>query len=93
MFVWIRIDIIKFSYRNLQCYLYALNLPLGLGISIVSGRVEGSQAVSGIFIKNVLPDSPAGKTGKLFTGDRLVEVGGVQLTNADQVRSSLPFLN
>ncbi len=52
----------------------------------MSGRVEGSHAVSGIFIKNVLPESPAGKTGKLFTGDRLVEVGGVQLTTADQVK-------
>jgi len=56
-----------------------------LGISIVSGRVEGSHAVSGIFIKNVLPESPAGTTGQLHTGDRLVEVGGVQLTTADQV--------
>jgi hypothetical protein len=60
-------------------------LTAGLGISIVSGRVDGSQAVSGIFIKNVLPESPAGATGQLFTGDRLVEVGGVKLTGADQV--------
>lgn len=40
-----------------------------LGISIVGGKVDvaaGSGApISGIFIKNVLPDSPAGRTGQL----------------------------
>jgi hypothetical protein len=56
-----------------------------LGISIVSGRVEGDLPISGIFIKNVLPGSPAGNTDQLFTGDMLLEVGGVQLIGADQV--------
>lgn len=37
----------------------------------------------GIFIKNVLPDSPAGRTGKLFTGDRLLEISGVPLNTSD----------
>ena len=40
-----------------------------LGISIVGGKVDvaaGSGApISGIFIKNVLNDSPAGRTGQL----------------------------
>jgi len=58
---------------------------LGLGISIVSGRVEGDLPISGIFIKNVIEDSPAGKTQLLFTGDMLLEVGGVKLIGADQV--------
>ncbi|KAK9712731.1 PDZ domain [Popillia japonica] len=37
------------------------------------------ETILGIFIKNVVPDSPAGKTGKLNTGDRILEVGGVDL--------------
>lgn len=39
-----------------------------LGISIVGGKVDLSwsgSSVTGIFIKNVLPDSPAGKSGLL----------------------------
>lgn len=56
-----------------------------MGISIVSGRVEGDIQISGVFIKNILPGSPAGITGQLFTGDLLLEVGGVPLIGADQV--------
>ncbi|XP_064604764.1 multiple PDZ domain protein-like isoform X2 [Liolophura sinensis] len=58
-----------------------------LGISIVGGRVDLFQAaqentISGIFIKHVLEDSPAGKNGTLKTGDRILEVDGVDLRNA-----------
>ena len=53
-----------------------------LGISIVGGKVDGGS--SGIFIKHVIAGSPAGLTGLLLTGDRLVEIGGVVLTSADQ---------
>jgi hypothetical protein len=35
----------------------------------------------------VLPDSPAGKTEQIFTGDMLLEVGGVQLVGVHQVRT------
>ena len=56
-----------------------------LGIAIVGGKVDmtggrggggdhGHDTVTGIFIKNVLGDSPAGRTGQLATGDRIVEV-------------------
>ena len=56
-----------------------------LGIAIVGGKVdmtagrgatdgEAAETVTGIFIKSVLPDSPAGLTGKMATGDRIVEV-------------------
>ena len=34
---------------------------VSLGISIVGGKVDGGN--SGIFIKNVIPESPAGRTG------------------------------
>ncbi|VDM67607.1 unnamed protein product [Strongylus vulgaris] len=53
------------------------------GISIVGGRVEVSQkgglpgtgnTVSGIFIKSVLPNSPAGKSGMMNMGDRVISV-------------------
>ncbi|RWS15874.1 patj-like protein [Dinothrombium tinctorium] len=59
----------------------------GLGISIVGGKVDmfslsSGHSVSGIYIKNVLPDSPAGKSGALKRGDRILEVGGVDLREA-----------
>ncbi|KAL2079011.1 hypothetical protein ACEWY4_024755 [Coilia grayii] len=58
-----------------------------LGISIVGGRGMGSrlsngEVMRGIFIKHVLEDSPAGRNGTLKTGDRIVEVDGVDLRDA-----------
>lgn len=58
-----------------------------LGISIVGGRGMGSrlnngEVMRGIFIKHILEDSPAGQNGTLKTGDRIVEVGGVDLRDA-----------
>nr|XP_040570230.1 multiple PDZ domain protein-like isoform X3 [Lepeophtheirus salmonis] len=57
----------------------------GLGISIVGGKVDvsGSNNSSGIFIKNVLPESPAGRTQQLYTGDKVVQVGSIRITSAD----------
>ena len=40
--------------------------------------------ISGIFIKSVIPDSPAGRTGLLFTGDHLIQVDDIKLTTSDQ---------
>ncbi|CAB4065132.1 MPDZ [Lepeophtheirus salmonis] len=72
----------------------------GLGISIVGGKVDppssddgdsssGSlnASVSGIFIKNVLEGSPAGQTGQLCTGDRILEVDGNDLRTASHERA------
>ncbi|KAF7666688.1 hypothetical protein LDENG_00096410 [Lucifuga dentata] len=58
-----------------------------LGISIVGGRGMGSrlnngEVMRGIFIKHILEDSPAGHNGTLKTGDRIVEVDGVNLRDA-----------
>ncbi|XP_056431250.1 multiple PDZ domain protein isoform X8 [Gadus chalcogrammus] len=58
-----------------------------LGISIVGGRGMGSrlsngEVMRGIFIKHILDDSPAGRNGTLKTGDRIVEVDGVDLRDA-----------
>ncbi|XP_044530709.1 inaD-like protein [Gracilinanus agilis] len=58
-----------------------------LGISIVGGqtvikRLKNGEELKGIFIKQVLEDSPAGKTQALKTGDKILEVSGVDLQNA-----------
>ncbi|CAI5443601.1 unnamed protein product [Caenorhabditis angaria] len=61
------------------------------GISIVGGRVEVSQkgglpgtgnTVCGIFIKSVMPNSPAGKSGQMNMGDRVISVNDVDLRDA-----------
>uniref|UniRef100_A0A915HZG6 PDZ domain-containing protein n=1 Tax=Romanomermis culicivorax TaxID=13658 RepID=A0A915HZG6_ROMCU len=68
-----------------------LNREMGksLGISIVGGKVEvckgapgTGSTVSGIFIKNVIVNSPAGKCGVLNMGDRIINVNGVDLCDA-----------
>ena len=65
-----------------------------LGLSIVGGKVDlhngsssKSQNISGIFIKNVLPNSPAGRTGELKVGDRIIEVDGVDLRHSTHERA------
>uniref|UniRef100_A0A8C2D5F6 PATJ crumbs cell polarity complex component n=1 Tax=Cyprinus carpio TaxID=7962 RepID=A0A8C2D5F6_CYPCA len=55
--------------------------------SIVGGRtvikrLKNGEELKGIFIKQVLPDSPAGRTGALKTGDKILQVCGVDLQNA-----------
>ena len=37
--------------------------------------MEHEYAISGIFIKQVINNSPAGRDGTLKTGDRILEVG------------------
>ncbi|XP_064808883.1 inaD-like protein [Oncorhynchus masou masou] len=58
-----------------------------LGISIVGGhsvikRLKNGEELKGIFIKQVLLESPAGRTRSLKTGDKIVQVSGVDLQNA-----------
>ncbi|XP_056388885.1 inaD-like protein isoform X2 [Hyla sarda] len=60
---------------------------VSLGISIVGGqtiikRLKNGEELKGIFIKQVLEDSPAGRTKALKTGDKILEVSGVDLRNA-----------
>uniref|UniRef100_A0A8D8SWY8 Patj homolog n=1 Tax=Cacopsylla melanoneura TaxID=428564 RepID=A0A8D8SWY8_9HEMI len=55
-----------------------------LGISVVGGKVDvgdigSGSGISGIFIKNVIAQSPAGQTGKLKTGDRILEVDNIDV--------------
>uniref|UniRef100_A0A915ECS4 PDZ domain-containing protein n=1 Tax=Ditylenchus dipsaci TaxID=166011 RepID=A0A915ECS4_9BILA len=60
-------------------------------ISIVGGRVEVSQkgglpgtgnTVFGIFIKSVMAESPAGRSAKMFMGDRVISVNNIDLRSA-----------
>ncbi|KAM4548350.1 inaD-like protein isoform 2-T4 [Odontesthes bonariensis] len=58
-----------------------------LGLSIVGGRniikrLKNGEELKGIFIKQVLPNSPAAKTHSLKTGDKILEVSGVDLRAA-----------
>ncbi|XP_068563933.1 inaD-like protein isoform X2 [Cebidichthys violaceus] len=55
-----------------------------LGLSIVGGqhvikRLRNGEELKGIFIKQVLKSSPAAKTQCLKTGDKILEVSGVDL--------------
>ncbi|XP_041971386.1 uncharacterized protein LOC121727564 [Aricia agestis] len=67
-----------------------------LGVSIVGGKVDiianhggenGERGMFGIFIKNVVPDSPAAQCGELQVGDRILEVDGVDVRTAQHERA------
>ncbi|XP_022117749.2 uncharacterized protein LOC110995083 [Pieris rapae] len=68
-----------------------------LGVSIVGGKVDiisgrddangNDKGIFGIFIKNVVPGSPAGKCGELKAGDRILEVDGVCVRTAQHERA------
>ncbi|XP_057656983.1 uncharacterized protein LOC130894286 [Diorhabda carinulata] len=59
-----------------------------LGINIVGGKVDlqvskqSPDTLLGIFVKSVVPNSPAGKTGMFKVGDRILEVSGIDLREA-----------
>jgi InaD-like protein len=60
-----------------------------LGISIVGGKLDFSgpgntveTCISGIFVKHVIPESPAGRSRILKTGDRILEVNTCNLRDA-----------
>ncbi|XP_056265013.1 multiple PDZ domain protein isoform X3 [Pseudoliparis swirei] len=58
-----------------------------LGLSIMGGRGMGrrlstGEMMRGVFIKHISPDSPAAHNGTLRTGDRILEVCGVDLSDA-----------
>lgn len=39
--------------------------------------------MSGIYVKSVVPDSPAARCGKLRTGDRILAVNGISLVGME----------
>ncbi|XP_068175944.1 inaD-like protein isoform X2 [Antennarius striatus] len=58
-----------------------------LGLSIVGGqhiikRLRNGEELKGIFIKQVLQGGPAARTGSLKTGDKILEVSGIDVRGA-----------
>uniref|UniRef100_A0A671WSS2 Ras association and DIL domains 2a n=1 Tax=Sparus aurata TaxID=8175 RepID=A0A671WSS2_SPAAU len=56
--------------------------PHGLGLALVDGT-KTQLRMSGIYVKSVVPDSPAARCQKLRTGDRVLAVNGVSLVGMD----------
>ncbi|XP_067333519.1 ras-associating and dilute domain-containing protein-like isoform X2 [Channa argus] len=71
--------------------------PRGLGLALVDGT-KTPLRMSGIYVKSVVPDSPAAQCQKLRTGDRILAVNGISLvgmeytTGRELIRSSGDFL-
>ncbi|KFB53082.1 AGAP002145-PA-like protein [Anopheles sinensis] len=58
------------------------------GFSIVGGKVNvGGDVTSGLFIKSIIPDSPADKCGELRIGDRILAVNENSLENASHEKA------
>lgn len=56
--------------------------PHGLGLALVDG-MKTPLRVSGIYVKSVVPDSPAALSQTLRVGDRILAVNGVSLVGMD----------
>ncbi|XP_053706940.1 ras-associating and dilute domain-containing protein-like isoform X1 [Synchiropus splendidus] len=56
--------------------------PHGLGLALVDG-MKTPLRMSGIYVKSVVPSSPAAQCQKLKTGDRILAVNGVSLVGLD----------
>ncbi|XP_039596461.1 RA_Radil_like and Myo5p-like_CBD_Rasip1 domain-containing protein [Polypterus senegalus] len=56
--------------------------PHGLGLALVDG-LKTQLNISGIYIKSLVPDSPAAKCKKLRQGDRILAVNGTSLVGLD----------
>ncbi|KAL0993340.1 hypothetical protein UPYG_G00106360 [Umbra pygmaea] len=56
--------------------------PHGLGLALVDG-LKTPLKMTGIYIKSVVPDSPAAQCQKLRQGDRILAVNGISLVGMD----------
>nr|XP_020460556.1 ras-associating and dilute domain-containing protein-like isoform X2 [Monopterus albus] len=71
--------------------------PHGLGLALVDG-MKTPVRMTGIYVKSVVPNSPAAQCQKLRTGDRILAVNGISLVGMDYsmgrelIRSSGDFL-
>nr|XP_055031465.1 ras-associating and dilute domain-containing protein-like [Misgurnus anguillicaudatus] len=54
----------------------------GLGLALVDGQ-ETPFKVNGIYIKSVMPESPAALSQRLRPGDRILAVNGLSLVGVD----------
>ncbi|CAF94400.1 unnamed protein product, partial [Tetraodon nigroviridis] len=75
-------------YDDINDEVFSLELERsqsGLGLALVNTR-DTSLRTKGIFIRAVVPDSPAARCGKLAPGDRILAVNGVSLVGLDYQR-------
>ncbi|XP_051570273.1 ras-associating and dilute domain-containing protein-like [Myxocyprinus asiaticus] len=56
--------------------------PHGLGLALVDG-MKTPLRLSGIYVKSVVPDSPAAISQRLRVGDRILAVNGINLVGMD----------
>ncbi|KAM8844873.1 ras-associating and dilute domain-containing protein-like isoform 2-T2 [Spinachia spinachia] len=56
--------------------------PHGLGLALVDGS-KAQLRMSGVYVKSVVPDSPAARCQKLRTGDRILAVNGVSVVGME----------
>ncbi|KAM9843082.1 ras-associating and dilute domain-containing protein-like [Aulostomus maculatus] len=56
--------------------------PHGLGLALVDG-LKTPLRLSGIYVKSVVPDSPAAQCQRLKMGDRILAVNGISLVGLD----------
>ncbi|XP_031174724.1 RA_Radil_like and Myo5p-like_CBD_Rasip1 domain-containing protein isoform X2 [Sander lucioperca] len=56
--------------------------PHGLGLALVDGT-KTPLKISGIYVKSVVPDSPAAQCQKLRTGDRILAVNGISVVGME----------
>ncbi|XP_078125387.1 ras-associating and dilute domain-containing protein-like isoform X2 [Sander vitreus] len=56
--------------------------PHGLGLALVDG-MKTPLKISGIYVKSVVPDSPAAQCQKLRTGDRILAVNGISVVGME----------
>ncbi|XP_027730453.1 ras-associating and dilute domain-containing protein [Vombatus ursinus] len=67
------------------CYAFVVELergPLGLGMGLIDGLHTPLNA-PGIYIRTLIPDSPAASDGRLSLGDRILAVNGTSLIGTD----------
>ncbi|XP_048408684.1 ras-associating and dilute domain-containing protein isoform X2 [Stegostoma tigrinum] len=67
------------------CCVFVVELgrgPIGLGMGLIDG-LHTTLNAPGIYIRTLLPDSPAARDGRLRIGDRILAVNGTSLIGAD----------
>uniref|UniRef100_UPI0037E8E7BE ras-associating and dilute domain-containing protein-like n=1 Tax=Semicossyphus pulcher TaxID=241346 RepID=UPI0037E8E7BE len=72
-------------YDDSDYELFSLELErgaCGVGLALIDTR-DTSLRVKGVFIRAVVPDSPAARCEKLLAGDRILAVNGVSLLGMD----------
>ncbi|XP_075422068.1 ras-associating and dilute domain-containing protein isoform X2 [Ascaphus truei] len=67
------------------CYVFVVEMekgPLGLGMGLIDG-LHTPLSAPGIYIRTLIPESPAATDGRLTIGDRILALNGASLIGAD----------